>query len=254
MKQSPSADRSLKSLLDELAGLANDEYAAVARSFFKTGPGEYSEGDVFRGIRVPQLRKVAREYTGLGYRDLQKLIQSKYHEDRLAALLILILKYRKADEIEQERIFRFYVSNMIHVNNWDLVDLSAEHVIGAWLHDRNKQPLGDWARSDSLWERRIAIVSTFHFIRKNEFGETLRIAGILLNDEHDLIHKAVGWMLREVGKRDTAVLEEFLGEHYQRMPRTMLRYAIERFPEEKRQAYLTSRAPSRNTPPGRGLG
>jgi 3-methyladenine DNA glycosylase AlkD len=243
MKHSASSDRSLKSLLERLDTIANDEYAAVSRSFFKTGPGEYSEDDVFRGIRVPQLRKVARQYADLGYRDLQKLIRSKYHEDRLLALLILLLKYRKTDETEQDRIYGFYVRNMKSVNNWDLVDLSAEHIIGAWLWERAKRPLTDWAKSNNLWERRIAIVSTFHFIRKNEFAETLRIARILLRDEEDLIHKAVGWMLREVGKRDVAVLEEFLQKHYRRMPRTMLRYAIERFPEPKRQAYLKSEIP-----------
>lgn len=229
---------SLKNLRKELRSLANSEKAKILQRFFKTGKGEYGEGDVFLGIVVPVQRTVAKKYLELSFEDLQKLMDSKIHEERLVALMILVLKYNKVDEVDKSKIFNFYLENTRNVNNWDLVDLSAPNIIGAYLIDKERDVLYKLAKSDDLWEKRISIVSTFSFIRKNEFNNTLEISEILLEDKHDLIHKAVGWMLREVGKRDVKVLESFLKKYYKKMPRTMLRYAIEKFPEKKRLEYL----------------
>ena len=221
-----------------LKKLGTKERAEVSQRFFKTGPGEYGEGDVFLGVRVPELRRLAKEFKDLASREIQGLLRSKIHEERLVALLILVLNYPKSDQQEQKRIYDLYMSNLRFINNWDLVDVSAEHVVGAFLWDKDKSPLYRLARSKDLWERRVSVLATFHYIKRNEFSETLKIAKMLLSDEEDLIHKAVGWMLREVGKRVPADEEKFLKAHYGRMPRTMLRYAIERFPEPKRQRYL----------------
>jgi 3-methyladenine DNA glycosylase AlkD len=221
-----------------LRRLANRQKAEIARRFFKTGPGEYGEGDVFLGVRVPELRRLAKEFQDLPLRELGVLLRSEIHEERALALLILVRTYPRGSAEEQERIYAFYMDHLRRINNWDLVDLSAEHVAGAFLRDRSKRPLYRLARSGDVWERRVSILATFHYIKRGDFSETLKIAGILLSDEVDLIHKAVGWMLREVGKRDLAALEGFLQEHCNQMPRTMLRYAIERFPERKRQRYL----------------
>ncbi len=221
-----------------LRKLASREKAETARRFFKTGPGEYGEGDVFIGVRVPELRKLAREFQALSLTEVRKLIRSEIHEERLLALLILVGNLPKADPKVQKRIYDLYMAHLRYIDNWDLVDASAEHVVGAYLKERDKKPLYRLARSRVLWERRVAVMATFHDIKRNEFAETLKIAWVLLSDEEDLIQKAVGWMLREVGKRDMAVEEEFLKKHYAKMPRTMLRYAIERFPEPKRQRYL----------------
>ncbi len=223
---------------NRLRKLGSREKAAIAQRFFKTGPGEYGEGDVFLGVRAPEMRKLAREFQDLPLPEVRKLLRSEIHEERSLALLILVRIYPRGDAKEQKRLYEFYMDHLRFVNNWDLVDLSAEHVVGAFLRDRSRKPLYRLARSKNLWERRVSVLATFHYIKRNEFSETLKIAKILLSDEEDLIHKAVGWMLREVGKRDPAVEEEFLKEHYRTMPRTMLRYAIERFPEPKRQQYL----------------
>ena len=221
-----------------LTELGDPGKAAVLQRFFKTGPGEYAEGDLFRGIPVPELRRLARHYKDLSLSDAQRLLKSPHHEDRLLALLILIHIDANRDGAVRERVYRLYLRNTQFINNWDLVDVSAEHIIGRFLMHRSKEPLTRLANSRLLWERRIAILSTFHFIKKGLFDETFRIAEILLGDEEDLIHKAVGWMLREAGKRDLKAEERFLKAHYRQMPRTMLRYAIERFPEGRRQAYL----------------
>ena len=221
-----------------LRKLGNKERAEVSRRYFKTGPGEYGEGDIFLGIRVPELRKLAKTYRHLTLKDTTKLLQSPIHEERLLALLILIHIFSAGDESMKKEIFDLYLKNTRYVNNWDLVDTSAQHVVGAYLVYKSKKVLYDLAKSEDLWERRIAIMSTFHFIRQEEFSQTLKIAEILITDGEDLIHKAVGWMLREVGKRNLQVEEQFLKYHYKKMPRTMLRYAIERFPERKRQSYL----------------
>ena len=221
-----------------LKKLGTRERADVSQRFFKTGPGQYGEGDVFLGVRVPELRRLAKEFKDLASREIQGLLRSEVHEERLVALLILVRNYPKADQQAQKRIYGLYMGHLRFVNNWDIVDVSAEHVVGAFLRDKDKSPLYRLARSKDLWERRVSVLATFHYIKRNEFSETLKIAKMLLSDEEDLIHKAVGWMLREVGKRVPADEEKFLKAHYGRMPRTMLRYAIERFPEPKRQRYL----------------
>lgn len=226
----------------ELARRSNAEVAAFLQQFFKTGPGEYGEGDRFRGIRVPVLRELSRTFRGLSLNDTIKLLHSKWHEDRLLALLLLVRRFRTADERQRAEIYRLFLANIDRVNNWDLVDSSAPQIVGAFLREKDRQPLRQMARSTSLWERRIAIMATFDFIRQDDFDETLRIARILLRDPEDLIQKAVGWMLREVGQRSRGALRRFLGEHAARMPRVMLRYAIEKFPETERQKYLRARS------------
>jgi 3-methyladenine DNA glycosylase AlkD len=222
----------------ELEALADPEIAAFLARFFKTGPGEYGEGDRFLGIRVPVLRRLARKHQSLDLSGCRALLVSPYHEARLLALLILVRAYDRGDEAKREEIYRLYLDHLAYVNNWDLVDSSAEHIVGRHLRDRDRSLLYDLARSSSVWERRIAIMATFGYVKAGSFDETLRIADLLLSDPHELIHKAVGWMLREVGKRDRGVAEAFLRPRYRRMPRTMLRYAIERYPEALRQAYL----------------
>ena len=207
--------------------------------FFKTGKGEYGEGDRFLGIRVPVIRQCVREYRAISLEDSTELLKSPFHEARLLALLIMVAKYSSAKvNAEQEAIYRAYLCNTAFINSWDLVDCSAEQIVGAHLFFRDRKPIYRLVRSKSLWERRIGIISTFHFIKKKDFPDTLECARLLLNDKEDLIHKAVGWMLREVGKRDLDAEEKFLARYYKQMPRTMLRYAIERFPEEERLAYL----------------
>jgi 3-methyladenine DNA glycosylase AlkD len=228
----------INEIQSQLVNLSNNEDGLFLQRFFKTGPGQYGEGDLFRGIRVPELRRLSRAHQEIPLDQAERLLHSAYHEDRLLALLILVRKYARADEAGQAAIYDLYMSNTQFINNWDLVDSSAEHIVGVYLSDRGRKPLDRLARSRSIWERRIAILATFHFIRRGEFDATLRIAERLLRDEEDLIHKAVGWMLREVGKRDIKKEEEFLRAHYRQMPRTMLRYAIEKFPEDKRQRYL----------------
>ena len=224
-----------------LRALANPEVAAHAARYFKTGPGEYGEGDKFLGLRVPQVRAVARAHREMPLAEVCKLLASEYHEERLCAALILVAQFQRGDEKTRGAVYRAYVANLKYLNNWDLIDTSAPHIVGGWLQSHDRKQLYVWARSRDLWKRRIAIMSTFAFIRDGDFGDTLAIAEILLGDEHDLIHKAVGWMLREVGNVDRAAEEAFLKQHYKEMPRTMLRYAIEKFPEKRRQAYLKGR-------------
>lgn len=228
----------LAKIQEELAELADPQTASFSQRFFKTGPGEYAAGDLFRGIRVPVLRRLAKEHQNITLSEAEQLLRSPYHEDRLLALLLLVRLYAKGNEGTRAEIYQMYLENTRFINNWDLVDSSAEYIVGAFLWDKERQPLYDLARSSSLWERRIAVMATFHFVKRGEFGETLKMAQGLLSDREDLIHKAVGWMLREVGKRDLQAEEAFLQIHCQRMPRVMLRYAIEKFPEEKRVQYL----------------
>lgn len=222
----------------ELKKAGNPEQAKLLQRFFKTGKGEYGEGDVFLGIKVPVQRSIAKKYIGLSLPKLQELLESKIHEERLVSLLILVEKYKKSTELDKANIFNFYIKNAKRVNNWDLVDLSAHRIVGEFLLDKDKKILYNLAESNNLWERRISIISTFAFIKNNKFEDSFRLGQILLKDKHDLIHKAVGWMLREIGKKDVEVLEKFLEKNYKEMPRTMLRYAIEKFPENKRKAYL----------------
>jgi 3-methyladenine DNA glycosylase AlkD len=221
-----------------LKQLANKEKAEILQRFFKTGPGEYGEGDVFIGVKVPDLRKVAKYFRDIAIKDIVILLESAIHEERLLALLILVGKYAKGNEIAKKEIYKLYLDKTKFINNWDLVDVTAQHIVGDYLIDKNKDPLYSLSRSEDLWERRISIMATFYFIRHEKYEETLKIAKVLLTDNEDLIHKAVGWMLREIGKRDMVSEETFLKQHYKEMPRTMLRYAIEKFPEPKRQQYL----------------
>ena len=221
-----------------LRALGDAEDAVFLQRFFKTGPGEYGEGDRFLGIRVPPLRALVREFQHLPLAGVLELLRSEWHEERLFALLLMVRQYQTGDAEARTAIYDAYLANTRFIDNWDLVDSSAEHVVGAQLDDRDRSVLDALARSESVWERRIAIIATFHFIRRGELADTFRIAEALLGDRHDLIHKAVGWMLREAGKRDQAAEEEFLRKHHRSMPRTVLRYAIERFPEPLRRRYL----------------
>lgn len=223
----------------ELKKYIQPEKAAFFPRFFKTGKGQYAEGDKFLGITVPSQRKVAKQFSDISLFELQKLVASEYHEHRLTALIILVNKFRKSrGEIERKTLIDFYLQNIDFVNNWDLVDSSAE-ILGEYLADKDRSLLYELAKSGKLWHERIAIIATFHYIKNNSHNDTLAIAEILLNHEHDLIHKAVGWMIREVGNRNLKAETDFLDLHYTKMPRTMLRYAIERFPEDVRQHYLS---------------
>ena len=232
-------DKLLIQLTKELTGLGNPVRAEASAWFFKTGKGQYGEGDIFLGINVPNQRKVAKKYANLSLSDLQTLMKNKIHEMRLVALFILVLKYNTStSSAEKKKIAGFYLKNTKNVNNWDLVDSSAGYILGDYLLNRDKSILYKLAKSKNIWERRIAIITTQGFIKSNQFEDTLKIAEILLNDKHDLIHKAVGWMLREVGNRDLKAEYKFLDRHYQKMPRTMLRYAIEKFEKEKKEFYM----------------
>lgn len=226
-------------IIKELQNLASPEKAKFADRFFKTGKGQYGEGDFFLGIIVPETRKVAKKYKNISLTEIATLLDNKFHEIRLCSLLILVHKFPE----NPERIYKFYLKNLSKINNWDLVDSSADKIIGAYSHSNSSQKpiIYKLVKSKNLWERRIAILSTFYFIRKNEFNDALKISELLLHDSHDLIHKAVGWMLREIGKRDIAAEEAFLKKFASKMPRTMLRYAIERFPEAKRLSYLKTK-------------
>jgi 3-methyladenine DNA glycosylase AlkD len=225
-------------VLARLEALGDPEHARFVAGYFRTGPGEYGEGDRFLGIRIPVLRGLVREYRGLPLEQTAELLRSPWHEARLLACLLLADAYARGDAAARDAIYRLYLDSTGHINNWDLVDSSAPHVVGAHLEAGDRTVLERLARSESLWERRIAILATQHFIRRGDFGTTLKIAEMLVDDRHDLIHKAVGWMLREVGNRDRAAEEAFLRRHQRTMPRTMLRYAIEKFPPDLRQAYL----------------
>jgi 3-methyladenine DNA glycosylase AlkD len=228
----------IRNIRKKLQELGSEEKAKVLQRFFKTGPGEYGEGDIFLGVGVPELRKLVKEYPDITIEESVQLLRSRIHEERMLALLILVGKYSKGNETVKKKIYEMYLQNTKFINSWDLVDSSAHHIVGDFLMDKSKEPLCHLAKSKSLWERRIAILSTFHFIKQDNYSETLKISKILLTDEQDLIHKAVGWMLREIGKRHIFTQEAFLKKHYKRMPRTMLRYAVEKFPELKRQKYL----------------
>ena len=218
----------LSELKKELRGLTNHTKARLLARYFKTGKGEYGEGDIFLGITVPESRKVAIKYRHISLKDVESLLRSKIHEERLIALLILVHNYEKNPQKRRE-IFNFYLKNTKYINNWDLVDLSSHEIVGNYLLGKNIDVLYKLAKSQNIWKKRIAVISTFPFIRNNKFNESLEISKILLKDKHDLIHKAVGWMLREIGKKNQKIEEDFLKKHYKSMPRTMLRYAIERF-------------------------
>jgi 3-methyladenine DNA glycosylase AlkD len=230
-----------ETIIERMREIGTAERARVCQGFFKTGPGEYGEGDVFYGLTVPQVRGLVKEVFPLSEKETLALLHAPIHEARLLALLLWVRAYAKGTDAERARIYELYLKNTRWINNWDLVDCSAEHIVGPHLATRDRSVLDTLAESPLLWERRIAVLATLHFIRNGAFDDTLRIAEKLLNDREDLIHKAVGWMLREVGKRDADAERVFLKRHARAMPRTMLRYAIERFPEAERLGYLRGR-------------
>ena len=227
-----------ESVRQQLSAREDPERAAFLQGFFKTGKGEYGEGDVFRGIRVPELRKIAKRFKALPLDEALLLLRSPMHEDRFVALAILVHAYQGGNAQQRKAVFTAYLGHTRWINSWDLVDASAHKIVGPFLAERDRSVLAVLAESGSIWERRIAIMATLHFIKAGDFADTLTIADKLLRDAEPLIHKAVGWMLREVGKRDQALEEAFLEKHYRNMPRTMLRYAIERFDNARRRAYL----------------
>ncbi len=227
-----------QNIISYLNSLSDATIAEHSQKYFKTGEGEYGCGDKFLGIRVPVLRKTVKKYKNTSITEIQKLIKSEYHEIRLFSLLLLVQMFSKGETDTQEKVVNLYLKNTKYINNWDLVDSSAPYIIGAWLFHRDRAILYELARSDLLWDRRIAIMSTAYFIKNNQYNDTLKISTILLSDSEDLIHKAVGWMLREVGNRDIEIEEKYLKKYYKTMPRVMLRYAIEKFNKERRQAYL----------------
>lgn len=230
----------LSELKRDIRKCGTQERALANARFFKTGKGEYGEGDRFLGLTMGEQRKLAKEYRYIEYSDIEALLKSLWHEERMIGLLILVLRYEKANDMSGKReVFDFYVAHRAAVNNWDLVDVTTPNIVGDFLsHRKDRKILSVWARSKNLWERRMAILATARFIRNGDFRDTLSMATIFIYDAHDLIHKAAGWMLREVGKRDDATLVRFLEEYADRMPRTMLRYAIEKFPPKKRQYFL----------------
>ncbi|MFC1769394.1 DNA alkylation repair protein [Nanoarchaeota archaeon] len=226
----------INELIQDMKKEKNSKKAKLLSGFFKTGKGQYGEGDVFWGLMVPQQRKIAKKYSNLELKDIQNLLLSDVHEQRLIGLFIMIDQFKKGG---RERIFNLYLKNIRRVNNWDLVDLSAPNIVGCYLENKDRSLLYKLSRSNNLWEKRISIIATAYFIRNNDFKDALKISEILLKDKHDLIHKAVGWMLREVGKKDKKVETRFLDKYHKVMPRTMLRYSIERFDEKERKHYMS---------------
>ncbi len=233
----------IHNLRKDVQALANPKKAKLVQGYFKTGPGQYGEGDIFLGLTVPQSRSIAVKYKDLAYLEISALLKSKNHEERFIALVILINNYKYGNEKDRKKTYNFYLKHLRYINNWDLVDLSAHSILGAWLMDKDRKMLLKLATSQNLWSRRIAVVATYHFIKYQKSSAwTFKIAEILLNDKHDLIHKAIGWMLREIGKNISHEEEEiFLKKHYKNMPRTMLRYAIEHFDPALRQAYMKNK-------------
>lgn len=228
----------LEEVIKEISKKGSKTRAEHSKRFFKTGKGEYGEGDVFLGLSVPEMRVISKKFNKLSLSHLKKLISSKIHEHRFVALTILDIQYQNSDDKNKKKIIDFYLKNKKFVNNWDLVDTSASYLLGDYLYKKDRSVLYKLAKSRTLWDRRISIISTHYFIKKADFKDTLKISEILLNDKEDLMHKAVGWMLREVGKKDVKILEKFLEKNLRKIPRTALRYAIERFPEKKRKEYL----------------
>jgi 3-methyladenine DNA glycosylase AlkD len=238
MASTPVRDVTAADIQARLEGMGDAEHARFVAGYFRTGPGEYGEGDRFLGIRAPALRRLVREYRGVALGEMETLLRSPWHEARLFALLLMVDAFARADGAGREAIHRMYLAGTRYINNWDLVDLSAPQIVGAQLEGRDRSLLDRLARSESLWERRIAMLATLHFIRRGDFAPTLHVAEMLVDDRHDLIHKAVGWMLREVANRDRDTAESFLRRHHRTMPRTMLRYAIEKFPDDLRRHYM----------------
>lgn len=233
--------RGLSKIQKELRRFSNPKRAKLSQGYFKTGPGQYGEGDIFIGPSVPQVRQVAKLHAQAPLQELEVLIHSPVHEDRLLAVIILGLQYRKGSDTEKKRIHKFYLRNIERVNNWDLVDTSAPLIVGEHLVAQKRDLLYKFARSKNIWRRRIAVLSTFAFIRENDFKDLLALSEILLHDKEDLMHKAVGWLLREAGKKDPRVLNQFLDKHSHEMPRTMLRYALEKLSPQERAHYLAQK-------------
>lgn len=227
-----------KNIQQELESYSTPEKKEFLPYFFKTGKGQYGEGDKFLGVVVPDTRKVAKKHKQIDFADVATLLDNEYHECRLCALLILVERFKKATEDERKMIYDFYLSKTRFINNWDLVDLSARDIVGEYLVDKDRTDLYRLADSSLLWDQRIAVVSTYTFIRKNDFKDIIALSEKLLNHKHDLMHKVIGWMLREAGKRDKSVLIAFLDKHYKEMPRTMLRYSIEKLSPEERAYYM----------------
>lgn len=237
-----SKSNTAKQIERELIKVSSKDKAKASSWFFKTGEGQYGFGDKFIGVRVPEQRSIAKRFEELPLTEIKALLASEYHECRLTALIILVARYKKTEERSKKAIVDFYIDNISRINNWDLVDSSASQILGNYLLDRDRKILYKFAKSKLLWERRIAIISTFAFIDRNEFEDTLSISEILLNDDEDLIHKAVGWALREVGKKSKPTLLKFLDKHAATMPRTALRYSIEHFDKPLRAKYMKKRA------------
>jgi 3-methyladenine DNA glycosylase AlkD len=243
-KKSPSKFPSASDLIQAIQAGSNDQKAQFFQSFFRTGPGGYAESDQFLGLTVPNQRLIAKQFSNLPLNELSETTKSPFHELRLTSLLILVNQYNKAIQAknlqEAQTILEFYINHTPYINNWDLVDSSADKILGHWTftHPKDQKILKQFSKSKSIWEKRIAMISCFYFIRQESFQLPLHIAETLLSDKHDLIHKAVGWMLREIGKRNLTILDEFLTKHYQQLPRTTLRYAIEKHPEAIRKKYL----------------
>ena len=225
-------------ILFYLKSLSDKEIAMQSQRYFKTGEGEYGHGDKFLGIRVPVLRKAVKLFQETSLAEIAKLVKSEYHEARLLSLLLMVHQFSKGDAEKKQRIYNLYLKRIEYINNWDLVDSSAPYIVGNWLYDKDRSVLYELSQSKHLWQRRIAVMSTAYFIKNGQFNDTLKLSKILINDPEDLIHKAVGWMLREVGNRDLAAEEKYLKQHYKKMPRTMLRYSIEKFNKDRRKAYL----------------
>lgn len=225
----------IETVLQELHDYADENVAKQTKKFFKTGVGEYSEGDIFLGIKVPVLRKLSKKYRDLSLNEVLVLLKSKYHESRMLALFILTFHFENGSK---QTIYELYLKHTHYINNWDLVDNSAHKILGAYLLDKNRDILYELVKSSYLWERRIAVVATLWFIKNLQLSDTLQLAEMLLEDKEDLIHKAVGWTLREVGKQDKQVLINFLKKHHKVMPRVMLRYSLEKFSKDERTKYM----------------
>jgi 3-methyladenine DNA glycosylase AlkD len=229
----------MNTIREDLAALADERRAMLMARYFQTGPGQYAEGDVFWGLSNPQVRSLARKWAHLPLAEVEQLLKDTVHECRFAALLIWVRQYSKASSVEKEAIYNSYLAHLAYINNWDLVDLSARDIVGRHLVDKDRNILYELASRPHLWSQRVALIATFYFIRHHQFADSLALAEILLSHKHHLIHKAIGWTLREIGKRDLDLMEEFLHQHIQALPRTALRYAIEKLPPARRQYYLT---------------
>lgn len=227
-----------ETIKNELIALANNSKAVILSSFFQTKKGQYAQGDIFLGVTVPQTREIVASHKNLPLDEIKKLLDSKFHECRFAALILLVNQFTRGNELERETIYNFYLNNTHNINNWDLVDVSAYKIVGPWLKDKDRTVLYELAKSDYLWDQRISIIATLAFIRDNDFEDILRLSKYFLTHSHHLIHKACGWMLREAGKRNKSILIGFLDQYATQMPRVMLRYSIEKLSEEERKTYL----------------